>query len=1858
MATVKSFGRLVYIEPNDLVSSQNGGAVQDNVPWNMEDLNMSVDIQVLVPNRSDCGELSINDTRTFINTINYDETTNAGKFISFMQGADIYGSGGSTSPKGHELTTDYIEASYTELYKDGKSNKEALGIESVDITFDQHFYPQVNIKFIDVRGYSLMMPSEEEYLGREEYKKDMDTVRTAGLKNGGYTNFFRALFHFPYPKFLLTIKGFFGTSITFTLAVNEFKTNFNSQTGNFEINVSFIGYMYGLYTDIPLNLLIAAPYYGLESISNETSNVWESKGYQFDDGSGGGTEQEMCTFIEFRKRCNELNQEGLKVRNGTSSRTALNRVGEITDEISVLESIESKLRLFVSKVLSNLNTENDSSISYVATKDGRDYAFFGDGEKIIPVPVDEWNAFVDAWYEYDKVTLDVGKWLDPALYDSGTGRWRKLDDGSESGEDGKIYLSSYPHIYTATDDGGIEDGINNYPTVAENDMLVDERELLDEMLNYYIDVTSRRQSYILTSRILASVIDRIDSLKTERSGLGAEADNEMEGLYQTALGFTPSVLNIYRMLFAHVDCFMGVFYDTVMRIKDMQTNQERTLQAFSDCGFDKEKTDLNKNTVSKDFVPPFPSIYQEVNGKREEVYPGDIDKLRPLMPEVEFTENLLYGTLGLKKRYDELTVQPEDMSDYSNATENASKDNTYKVSLLTDIWNTGSPYQHSSYNDFSEVLYIYLLRHASCIIQNVSSNNDRNLNLINNDVPSIEANNYIKYYGDVVGTDMKAQVLEAYSTPTAFLNKCFRKSGLVATPDIEQGANAGVKFRIFDIPMWFASIFEGGSSAQVFIDDKSDRRVFSINSKSEMSGIEDIKNRIPEGSYGSSLSDRIHCEAPSLRITTPLKLPSKATVPLCGTGGFYDGYLKSKDAQYKYGNGGLFISNEFKSGFSGDPTYTDEKKNDRKAFTFLMWLVNKQTGSIDLQTLGSTGITRVDYPSVLLLGCALSNMHTSGFNIRWFGDRLCLTGSGRDGLHFQFSSQDVIGNLGDEKTKRIISVYTSFVNNTFPKILNEIEDIDNYVKDGSDYLMGGDLKKYVFDTMYGDNLYDTDRYIYEIEEEYGSYEVFIPINSIQRFIRIIADQYRNKETRGESNTSTIRSSDVTSSYKLALYNTLKNLYDKWLSTYDSKDFILRSPSEDRMVKTSRYVNGDTYGSGIGDGRIHEFDNFVFVDCFFNDLSYKFLINPDTVLDIIDKQIGADLNYSVYQFMAEVAQKNRMLFQALPVYNNFYNASTIGNVFKPNIKETMLRGFGSTYMCMYAYEVSHVIEDTRSLDHMCSDGVDDLCGITDDPSAKDCKTLFADNTSGAELPITIPAFGVTYARQNQMYFKNVNVSMDNPKVTDYSLMNLYDLANQYKDHAINRPKPMANDIYSIYANRSYECTVDMMGCANIMPMMYFQLNNIPMFRGAYMIYSVAHHIKAGDFTTTFKGVRISKNQIPYNKDLYSIDKWIDSTGIRTGATASSPVVNTVCGNFDISMALAMMSSSKVYCKRDDGKPFTVPFYTNDSQHVCACAVRQFIEAGLQNGSTEKQNYNSLPKYNKGSYPNAVQWHTLKIGDKTALEYIGFELKHIIEAGKTREEISSECSTCIPGDIAVMYRRNNENAAGHMCMLYGTESGKQVWVSDFKQMNGPYVYFKKNVETTNSKPIYIYRFTGCKPAEVQAVDYDDNLDSKGRGKYIMKQIQSAFGLTDEQAIGIGSSLYAESTGWNPKVKPGDGGAAVGIAQWHPDRQSRIVNYLNGVYNSGFGTGRNFSSIPLDKQVEGLIWECRNSETSVIKALRNGKADLKYKNGQRVSVNTKTTKGACQAWSALYERCTEKMPYNHHCSYIQEATDAFNS
>ena len=113
-----------------------------------------------------------------------------------------------------------------------------------------------------------------------------------------------------------------------------------------------------------------------------------------------------------------------------------------------------------------------------------------------------------------------------------------------------------------------------------------------------------------------------------------------------------------------------------------------------------------------------------------------------------------------------------------------------------------------------------------------------------------------------------------------------------------------------------------------------------------------------------------------------------------------------------------------------------------------------------------------------------------------------------------------------------------------------------------------------------------------------------------------------------------------------------------------------------------------------------------------------------------------------------------------------------------------------------------------------------------------------------------------------------------------------------------------NIYNVYSVRSYKVEIEMMGDAMIQPMMYFQLNNIPMFHGAYMITHVKHSIKPNHMSTNFTGVRIRKPETKifdlgelYMSMLDTMNV-LQSNSSTANNSFGSGLISANCGDFSV------------------------------------------------------------------------------------------------------------------------------------------------------------------------------------------------------------------------------------------------------------------------------------------------------------------------------------------------------------------------
>ena len=136
---------------------------------------------------------------------------------------------------------------------------------------------------------------------------------------------------------------------------------------------------------------------------------------------------------------------------------------------------------------------------------------------------------------------------------------------------------------------------------------------------------------------------------------------------------------------------------------------------------------------------------------------------------------------------------------------------------------------------------------------------------------------------------------------------------------------------------------------------------------------------------------------------------------------------------------------------------------------------------------------------------------------------------------------------------------------------------------------------------------------------------------------------------------------------------------------------------------------------------------------------------------------------------------------------------------------------------------------------------------------------------------MPCFGVTVNRGNNYIFKSINVSMESPKVTAIAAQTYDNILSKTGADGSRCILFHGQDIYSVFSQYSYACEIEMMGCAQVQPLMYFQLLNIPMWRGTYMIYKVTHSMSPGTMTTKFIGVKMSRYQAPYATGYFTIVK---------------------------------------------------------------------------------------------------------------------------------------------------------------------------------------------------------------------------------------------------------------------------------------------------------------------------------------------------------------------------------------------------
>lgn len=377
------------------------------------------------------------------------------------------------------------------------------------------------------------------------------------------------------------------------------------------------------------------------------------------------------------------------------------------------------------------------------------------------------------------------------------------------------------------------------------------------------------------------------------------------------------------------------------------------------------------------------------------------------------------------------------------------------------------------------------------------------------------------------------------------------------------------------------------------------------------------------------------------------------------------------------------------------------------------------------------------------------------------------------------------------------------------------------------------------------------------------------------FNRLNKSDLKDRKSQLDNIKSDLFNSIDNDKIKLNLYRNVKAIYDKWVA--GTSDVLAHCGGGNISEKENSEIK-NTGGKLI--------NSFHFLSKSFIDIGDTFFINPLGVID----NISGNFNQSLYDLISRTLSDNNFNFNPLPSFINFKEIKEMEEMFTPfpYSKAISATTVGPSFVCTYIGDRSKHLDLGDDASYT-NDGFDfkiDGGGVTTTAKAYN---------EGDNTEMSIPVFAVNYGDQNQSVFKNIKLNQQEYSETDEGLQIMDDIS---KGGSPNSKTYMGQNMFNVYSTRSYSAEIEMLGNATVQPMMYFQLNSIPMFHGAFLITSVRHKIKPNHMTTTVTGVRVREQDVPLIDEKTVYMNFIDIIdGVKSDGVSLSPTVNIPEWNYN-------------------------------------------------------------------------------------------------------------------------------------------------------------------------------------------------------------------------------------------------------------------------------------------------------------------------------------------------------------------------
>ena len=213
---------------------------------------------------------------------------------------------------------------------------------------------------------------------------------------------------------------------------------------------------------------------------------------------------------------------------------------------------------------------------------------------------------------------------------------------------------------------------------------------------------------------------------------------------------------------------------------------------------------------------------------------------------------------------------------------------------------------------------------------------------------------------------------------------------------------------------------------------------------------------------------------------------------------------------------------------------------------------------------------------------------------------------------------------------------------------------------------------------------------------------------------------------------------TTEDMKIELYRYLKLLYDKWIPTNPQASWNMKTFFNDDKSEDAKALNGGGH-------------TFHFIDSYYNKLGNKLLLNVGKLAGRVMQLLNSnDVSVMMLGFMADIYSDNKCMMLCIQNFADMSDKNSMMQMFKPiPYNEMPSPNKHPDFVVVYPYEPS------KNLDINNAEFKDDGFMLNDETLTPIAIKSRGDNEKNW---YRIPAFGVSYGKQYQNYFKKVNVNM--------------------------------------------------------------------------------------------------------------------------------------------------------------------------------------------------------------------------------------------------------------------------------------------------------------------------------------------------------------------------------------------------------------------------------------------------------------------------------------------------------------------